>query len=176
MYRIHPDGLKDYFINAKPGVLHIFGDSIDFTLTDKDGNIVRDTQAERIRKKQSLADLSEKFGRADATAKSILKSYKMAVADPDNELVHLYEIRDALAKKFGGERQACNVLDISSRQWSRLGQLANDERLKQGRHRGKSLGDLRDATEAELEEARNIARYFVEAYLTYLEVHDGSVR
>jgi hypothetical protein len=35
--------------------------------------------------------------------------------------------------------------------------------LKQGRHRGKKVGNLRDATEGELNEARSIARFVVES-------------
>ena len=99
----------------------------------------------------------------------MLKSYGDAVNDPGNELVHLYQIRDSIAKQFGGESRARNVLGISQRQWSRLGKLANDEPLKQGRHRGKNPGALRDATEEELREARSIARELVEAYLNHLE-------
>ena len=90
--------------------------------------------------------------------------------DANNELVHLYEIRDALSRRFGGESPACQVLHISSTDWSRLGQLANSEPLRQGRHRGKNLGILRNATDAELTEARNIGRQFVEAYLEFLDV------
>jgi hypothetical protein len=99
----------------------------------------------------------------------MLKSYDDAVNDPGNELVHLYEIRDSTAKHFGGESIARNVLNISGSRWSKLGRLANDEPLKQGRHRGKNPGALRDATEEELREARKIARELVVAYLSYLE-------
>ena len=175
MYRVYPDGHKDYFIHAESGVLLLSVGPADLTHIDKDGNVIRDTKAERIRKKKSLADLAEKYGRADTTVASLLKSYKMAVTDPNNELVHLYEIRDALDKKFKGKELTCKTLNISSRQWSRLGLLANDETLKQGRHRGQSLGKLRNATKSELEEARNIARGFVEAYLEYIELHDTGV-
>jgi len=97
------------------------------------------------------------------------------VNDPNNELVHLYEIRDTLSKKFGGENAACQALNISAAQWSRLGQLANNEPLRQGRHRGKNPGALRDATEAELTEARDITRQFVEAFLEYLERKNAGV-
>jgi hypothetical protein len=38
----------------------------------------------------------------------------------------------------------------------------------QGRHRGKQLGALRDATASELSEAREIARRMVEGYLRHL--------
>lgn len=90
-----------------------------------------------------------------------------SVKDPDNELVHLYEIGDALAKKFGDAVRA--KLGITRAQWSRFGRLANNEPLRQGRHRGKNAGNLRDATEGELQEARGIARTMIEAYLQFLE-------
>jgi len=51
---------------------------------------------------------------------------------------------------------------------SKLGKIANDEALKQGRHRGKNPGVLLDATEGELKEAGGIARNLVDAYLGYL--------
>jgi len=47
--------------------------------------------------------------------------------------------------------------------------LANDEPLKQGRHRGRNLEILRDATEDELVEARNFTRELIGKYLDYLE-------
>ena len=112
--------------------------------------------------------LLAKYRRKDWCVAFLLNSYTEAVNDPDNELVHLYEIRDAIAKKFGGGSAAVKALKITESQWSRLGQLANDEPLKQGRHRGKNLGVLRDATEWELKEGRDIARNLVEAYLYYL--------
>jgi hypothetical protein len=175
LYRIYPDGRKDYFIFAEPGVFSISGGTFDFAHIDKNGNVIRDTKAERIRKKQRLADLAEKYGSSDVTAQSLLKSYNMAITDPNNELVHLYEILDALAEKFGGKDAACKALNLSLRKWRRLGNLANKEPLKQGRHRGKSLGLIRDAMETELAEARNIALCFIEAYLEYLERQDREV-
>jgi hypothetical protein len=93
----------------------------------------------------------------------------MSVRDPANALVHLYEIRDALSKHFGNDTAARKALGISINKWERLGILANDPSLKQGRHRGGSLGALRDATVKELGEARRIARSLIEGYLEYLE-------
>ena len=55
------------------------------------------------------------------TAASILKSYQTAVNDPDNELVHLYEIRDALSKRFGRKNVTCKALKINSTQSSQTG-------------------------------------------------------
>jgi len=94
----------------------------------------------------------------------MLLSYDAGVRDPNNELVHLYEIRDALSTKFGGENSVRAALTITSAQWSRLGQLCNHEPLRQGRHRGKSGEAMRDASEAELAESRSIARAMIEAW------------
>jgi hypothetical protein len=169
MYRLHRDGRKDITIFPEPILITVSMGEPDIIVKDKDGNVISDSRQERIQKKQELAELAEKYRQKDPFLASILHSYNEAVNDPDNELVHLYEIRDAIAKHFGGELAAKSVLGISGTQWSRLGKLANDEPLKQGRHRGKNPGVLRDATEGELREARSITRNLVEAYLDYLE-------
>jgi len=169
MYRLHPDGRKDITIFPEPIVITVSMGEPDIIVKDKDGNVISDSRHERIQKKQKLAELAEKYRQKDPVVASVLRSYNEAVNDPDNELVHLYEIRDAIAKELGGEPAARGALGITGTQWTRLGKLANDEPLKQGRHRGKSPGVLRDATEEELKEARAIARNLVEAYLDYLE-------
>ena len=91
------------------------------------------------------------------------RDYRAAIDEPEIELVRLYEIRDALAKHFGGEHEARKALNLSAGEWSRLGYLANEAPLNQGRHRGKQAGELRDATDAELTEARNIAKGMLKA-------------
>lgn len=98
---------------------------------------------------------------------SLLASHIAAFNDPDNELVYPYELRDALAKKFGSESQA-QVLSISSSQWSQFGRLANNEPVSQGRHRGKFLSELRSATDQELTEARLFERRLLLAFLQHL--------
>lgn len=168
MYRVHPDGRKDVTLFAEPGHLRITGGSVDFSIKDKDGNVLADTRTDRIEKKEYFANLAEKYRDTDRVLSGLLNSYAAAVKDPDNELVHLYEVQEAVATKFGGVGAARTALGVSRASWSRLGQLAKDEPLKQGRHRGKKVGNLRDATEGELNEARSIARLVVESYLTWL--------
>jgi len=168
MCRLHPDGRRDITVFAEPCVARATV-TAEIIITDKDGNVIIDSKRDRITKKKQLSDLSEKYRKSDPTVASVFNSYKMAVNEPNNELVHLYEIRDALSKRFGGESAARQALSISSQEWSRLGLLANHEPLKQGRHRGKNIGVLRDATESELIEARHIGRAFVEAYILYLD-------
>jgi hypothetical protein len=128
------------------------------------GAVIRDTKRERIDTRNALAQQAATHA-ADAVLNSMLRSYAAAVNDPQNELIHLYEVREALSAHFGGEKSAKQVLDISNTKWSALGKLSNDEPLIQGRHRGKHPGSLRAATAKELEEARAIVRELIEAYV-----------
>lgn len=166
--RLHPDGRRDAWAFPEGATLTISCGSADFILTDSAGNIVRDTKRERIEHRTRFAQLAARYIN-DPVANALLRSYSAAVNDSRNELVHLYEIRDALSRHFGGEAAATNAIGVSNAQWSRVGQLANHEPFTQGRHRGKQLGVLRDATSEELSEAREIARSMIEGYLRHLE-------
>ena len=168
MYRLHPDGRRDVTIFPETVRITVEAHPVDIILTDKDGNVI-DTRGERIAKKRRFSNLAELHSRNDPLLPGLLDSYAAAVNDPKDELVHLYEIRDALAWHFGGERKACNALSVSHRQWSRLGKLANDEPVEQGRHRGQNTGALRPAREDELTESREIARALIEKYMEYLD-------
>jgi len=168
MCKIHPDGHKDFFLFIESSVIIHSADSVDLVVRDKDGNIVGDTRRERIDKKRTIAELSERH-QANPVVKAILHSYHMAVMEPDNELVHLYEIRDALATKFGGEFVAVKTLGISRTDWSKFGHLANKAPVKQGRHRGQHIGALRDATNEELSKAHEFAQKLILSFLEYIE-------
>jgi hypothetical protein len=139
----------------------------DIVARDPAGKVTFDSKLERIKATEHAARLALKHA-TDPVAASVLKSYDAGINDSSNELTHLYEIRDALAKKFGRDNKACSQLAINKTRWSRLGQLANDEPLRQGRHRGRKLGFLRDATEAELNEARALAWEMIRKYLEWL--------
>jgi hypothetical protein len=141
--------------------------SFDAVLIDGGGHVKTDTRRERIEALKQNALLASRH-RKDPVARSLLRSYDAAITNPQDALTHLYEIRDALAKKFGGDDKARSALNIAKHQWSRLGYLANEAPLSQGRHRGKKLGQLRDATDAELKEARAIAKQMILAYQTHL--------
>jgi hypothetical protein len=166
--KIHPDGRKDHFIFLETAEIICTGELVDLVLMDKDGNIVGDTRRNRIDREKSNAELLEKH-RANSVLKAILHSNQTSIMDPNNELIHLYEIRDALIDEFGRESEVKMKLGISSREWRNFGRLANDAPLKQGRHRGKHVGELRDATHEELNKAREFARTLILSYLEYLE-------
>lgn len=92
------------------------------------------------------------------------RSYRCSLEDPSNSLVYLYEIRDAVTEPYGSEVEARKQLGISKRDWQRLGQLANDQPLLEGRHRGSQTRSLRNATPDELSEARRLASILIDAF------------
>ncbi len=141
--------------------------SLDLVHRDAAGNIIFDSKADRIKETKEWAHLAAKHIN-DPIAAALLKSYNEAINDPANELTHLYEIRDALSKKFSADNGARSTLTISRNAWSKFGKLANDDPLYEGRHRGQNVGQLRHATESELNEVRRIAREMILAYLKYL--------
>lgn len=165
---IDSDGRRSIALQVDSVNMVMIAGSVDLIVRDANDNVIVDTRQERQNKRRKFSLLSAKFRQTNPVAGSILLSFEKSLKNPETALVHLYEIRDALATKFSGEAKAKRELGITSAQWKRLGQLANDEPFKQGRHSGVHIEDLRDATKSELEEARNIAIKMVIAYLEYL--------
>lgn len=166
---IREDGKNNQFLEAELCVITSCVGTVDFVVHDKDGNVVSDSKRDRLDKQHALATLIDKHWEHDTTLDLMLKSYNHSVKDPNDELVHLYEIRDALANRFSSTRNAIKALGITKGEWDEIGKLANILPLKQGRHRGQSAGTLRDAEPAELEMARESAFHLINKYLMYLE-------
>jgi len=167
-YHERPGGGKDIFVELSD-VIGVVDIQADIKIVDKDGNVVADTRAkERIRQTHFLADLAAKYGHTDEVAKKILQSHRNAMDDPNDLFVHLYEIRDALKIRFGGEKETKRVLRIPEEEWKDLGRLANAEPLTQGRHRGAKSG-LRDATKQEIDRGVAAAQMMIENYLRYID-------
>lgn len=165
---VRADGKSNIFVESESARIICSAWPADIIVQDKNGVIISDTKQNRLNKQASFADLISRHIKTDTTLQQMLKSYDQAVNDPENELVHLYEIRDALTAKFGKSAKAIKTLGIKT-QWHELGGIANDLPLNQGRHRGKSAGQLRDAERAELIKARELAFLFIEKYLRYLD-------
>lgn len=159
-----PEGGRDLVISPEPGRIKISGKPVDIRITDADGNVVADTRQDRVAAKKRHAELIASTRGSDETMDAMMESYANAVKDPSDELVHLYEIREALKAHYGDDESAIRTIEISKRKWSTLGRLANREPLNQGRHRGRSNSELRDATAGELENARLIAREMIVLY------------
>lgn len=163
------DGKKNHFLEVESCVSTASVGTVDLIVKDKDGNVVSDSKRERLKKQEQFSQLVRKHRSSDATLDQMLRSYQKSVKDPADELVHLYEIRDSLSEKFGSKKDAIKKLRITHTDWDEIGRIANTLPLKQGRHRGKSAGALRDAEISELQEARKFVVYLIEKYLEYLE-------
>ena len=169
IYCTGPDGQLNITVFLSPVVSQcVFSDNVDLIVKDKNGNIVQDTRAEKIAAERRFAELAAIHKKTDSVARFILNSFHKAVNDPSNEFIYLYEIRDSLCKKFSNEKGLRDALGIPRNELRRLRILANHEPLVQGRHRGKNPDQLRDATNEEKSEARDIARRLSHSYLEYI--------
>lgn len=168
VFNLNSDGSIGVVIECSIGRAEAKGLPADLIYT-RAGGAIADSKQERIRKKRLLVEASARHGVNDQTLSQILRSYGRAVRDPHDELVHLYEVRDALATRFGGKAAALSKLRLSNKDWNRLGQLCNELPLKQGRHRGQTTTALRDGTKDELAEARLLATVIIEAYMKFID-------
>ena len=138
--------------------------SPDLVLRDAAGKVVRDTKRERVAELDALIHTVAPKATRSSDLRALLEIYDRAVSDPRNELIHLYEVRDALTKYCGGKKHARAKLKISNSEWKRFDHIANEEPLEEGRHRGLHMTGRRNATCEELEEARSIVRKWIEAF------------
>ena len=158
----HSGGRKNIAIRVGSAVAVSDVGQPDILIRNAAGNVLHDTRAERIAEhKRMLDSIAPKLARSPLL-RGLFDSYSRAISDPANELVHLYEVRDALQAHYRGEQNARAALDISASEWERLGVLANVAPIEEGRHRGQH-GTRRNATAAELEEARSIVRKWIVA-------------
>lgn len=156
-------GRRHLVMLAEAGRFEIRGYPVDFRVTSASGSILRDTKAERIRDETAfLAAVAPKAASA-VPLRQMLDSYGRSLEDVPNALVHLYEIRDTAATQLGGDSAARERLNITRADWNALGRLANHEPFAEGRHRGHQIV-TRNATPAELDQARAIARAIIESF------------
>jgi hypothetical protein len=161
---LRDNGGRDFIVKVKPIAVIASMGTVDFIATDASGKVIADSKAERISRDETFNRLFEDASAKHPLVTALLTSYQAAIADPENELVHLYEIRDALRDHFGSIKQAKIQLGITDADWDRFNALANDEPLLEGRHRGRHIGLLRSATQVELQEARGIIIRWLEAF------------
>ncbi len=130
------------------------------------GDVVSDSRADRVAQQTANLDSLTPRLSSSPVLRTIIASYEQALRDSADELVHLYEIRDALSTHYGSEGSARQSLGVSKGEWRRFGELTNHLPLTQGRHRGNHSGALRSATPEELREARSIAKSWILAFAT----------
>ncbi|VTU21903.1 hypothetical protein SRS16CHR_02939 [Variovorax sp. SRS16] len=166
--KFRADGTRVISMVLQAGAIKIIGHRPSVRIHDPAGNVVYDS--EQASREKARAFENRVAGHStDPLLGVLLRSFQAAVRDPDNELIHLYELRDALATRFGKDGEARAALGLTAKEWSRFGLLCNVEPLRQGRHRGENAGSLRDATEAELAEARTFGKKLLDGYLDVLD-------
>jgi hypothetical protein len=163
--RLYSCGRQDAIIFVGPATAVATGHSVD----------VGDSRMVRIREKKDLAELAMISAHLDPMVVFLLRSYDQAVNDPDNELIHLYDIRDALVSKLGKKAAVTATLSIDESDWSWFGKLTNDEPLKQSRHHGRHFNYSRDVTQQEVEKARQFAKKLIVEYMKYVIKRDSGV-
>ena len=179
---MHANGRKDTLIEPKSTNSKLTAGTVDILVTNELGEVTTDLKRDRIEKEKRSAALIVAH-QGDDTLASMRRGKRRAVENPDHELVHLYEIRDALSERFRRNRGSSSRLTpedvnaiktavgITHEQWIRFRDLCCNEPLNQGRHGGTASGPLRDASQSELDEARGIASAMIEGYLSYLEAN-----
>jgi hypothetical protein len=167
-----PGYLGPIFITAH-GLAHSSRSKpLDLIVINDEGVIQRDTAQERRIHQKKYADLIEKY-RSDAVATAILMFFNDAVNDPKRELFHLYNIIDALGKRFKNEKGVTDNLGITENSLDFFHKYAH-EKYFEARHPGLHVGKLQHAPIAILEKERLIARELFEAYLDFLEREQNS--
>lgn len=162
----HEDGRRGAWAFGELPVVSVIACRGDAVGRNEAGEVISDSRAERISDRAHMAELAARHAN-DVMAQKLLQSYAAAADDPANELVHLFEIVDALERRYGSRKKAASILKLTRDELGLLGNLCNAP-LKQGRHRGVTLQGLRDATTDELSAAREAARRAIEAYLRTL--------
>lgn len=137
--------------------------TVDIVVKDAQGRITKDTKAERIAEHHKFIEAIADPAQKHPPVRRLLLSYRAAVEDPNDEFVHLEEIREALKNHYGSVKKATRQLGVSDTKWRRFGNLTNGPYL-QGRHRGLHNTKCRPATLEELKEARCIASELIENF------------
>jgi hypothetical protein len=164
MSREYADGRRDVTAFGNSLQIKVSLSKPDVVIRDAAGNIVSDTKADRLKRQKEFREKVSLLRPNDGTLRRILQSYNNALADPENILIHLYEIRDAIAVEYETEAAAKTAVNASSSDWSKFGRMANNDPLLEGRHRGKHTG-LRALKADELAFAKSFSRSLIEGYV-----------
>jgi hypothetical protein len=157
------DGGKDIILSASDGVT-VSGGLVDLRVTNANGEVVHDSRAERIAKTEKLISDVLSNIESDPILERLLAFLQQAIADPADEFTHLYGIRETLQNHFGSKKNARDALNISEAEWDRFDEILNNLPVDPSRHRGRFTQGTRPATPEELDEAREIARRWIERY------------
>lgn len=164
------DGHSEIIIEIAPAKLELsFSTEIRVIKRDKDGNIIYDSREDDEKELYDMADKIQAFNKSHPTLNQMIKSYQQSLADPENELVYLYEILDAVKLFFNGKESALRKLKFTKSEWAELSKICNTLPLKQSRHRGQMIGKPAIHDQGELDKARGISKRLILAFIEFLK-------
>lgn len=113
---LQDDGSRGYIIECEPGTIQIRGGRVDIRYVRSDGTVV-DTRRDRVERKHRLSRAAAIYAPSDEALARMLRSYRSAIADAEDELIHLYEVLDTLASTFRSQTEALRQLGQPKRKW-----------------------------------------------------------
>lgn len=168
MAREHADGRREVTVSARGIQAATSVGRGEIVQKNADGEVIYDSKAERLRKQQVFRDNVAVLTPEDLVLKRMLQSFGNALADKENLLIHLFEVREALESQYPGRGSGLEVqknLPKIKGGWGDFGNLANDKPILEGRHRGLH-DELRPATVEEVDSALDYAQRLIEEYVS----------
>lgn len=98
----------------------------------------------------------------------LVKSFEDAIANHENEFVYLFEVLDALEKRFKKIHKACSELDLDRRRWNSVTDTLNNREYYQSRHRGQAFGGTKWAPSEKIWDARNFTKEAIIKYILFI--------
>jgi hypothetical protein len=165
--RRYANGSSDIWLSATSMICAGSVGSPDIMMKDAEGNVVKDTKAERLTDERDFREQCLRHAE-DLLFQELMASFSRAIDDPADLMTHLYEIRDALKRHFGPKDKAKKALGLTEAEWSDLGLIANVKPIQESRHRG-DHPERRPATEEERIRVLEISRRMIRVYLLHLD-------
>lgn len=170
----HPPALTITHDDGRPTEIHAQGhasvritDHMHFQLVDKNGIVTFDSELDSLNGAQAKAELLTKHA-TDSLLSRLLVSLGQSRNDPDDEFIHLYEILEALATRFGHNQRICGALGVDLDQVKNFHRVCNSLTTA-SRHRGLAKAPLVRPDATQYSFARGFAWELIVAYATWLD-------
>lgn len=164
------DGHSEIIIELEPAKIEVsFSAEIRVIKKDSNGKIIFDSKENDEKVLYDLSAQISTLNKRHPILNKIFKSFKKSITDPENELVYLYEILDAVKVYFNGKEIALKKLKFTKKNWSELSKICNTLPLAQSRHRGQMINKQMMQDQRELDKAREISKKLILAFINFLD-------
>jgi hypothetical protein len=170
----HADKLsRDIEMSATGGNFAVMMGSADFIIRDAQGNVIDSSEMRRERVRQEerrrVLFLANR-GSEDTALREMLHYRQEYETDQIGRLHHLFDLLQVAERVYHGRPEAADKLHILEKDLDRLGSIANDENLTNGRHPGRSPGPHRRATPEEISTCERVADAIIDARAGFRQI------